>query len=414
MNSKNPHFHSIIVGGGAAGFFTAINSKEKNPNFNIAILEKGQNVLTKVRISGGGRCNLTNACQDVNEFVNNYPRGAKELMGPLKRFGNKETMQWFENRGVSLKTQEDGRVFPQSDQSESIINCFLERANTLNISIFKEQSVKDFQKNKQGIWEIITQDHTFYAENLVITTGSNIKMWQLLEKLGHHIISPSPSLFSFNIIDQNLHLLMGIALPVHVKIKNSNIQSQGNMLITHWGLSGPAILKLSAWGSKILSEEKYHFILIVNWLNDITYHQCLETLKKYRDLFPKRSVFKHPQFGFTHRLWEYIVSTVDISETLNYAEISKLKLENLVKKLTNTEFEVTGKSTFKDEFVTAGGVDLKEINFKTMQSKLIENLYFAGEVIDIDAITGGYNFQNAWTGGWLISEAIVSEPYDKM
>jgi len=195
MNSKNPHFHSIIVGGGAAGFFTAINSKEKNPNFNIAILEKGQNVLTKVRISGGGRCNLTNACRDVNEFVNNYPRGAKELMGPLKRFGNKETMQWFEKRGVLLKTQEDGRVFPQSDQSESIINCFLERANALNISIFKEQSVKDFQKNKQGIWEIITQDHTFYAENLVITTGSNIKMWQLLEKLGFQYTRPKPPPF---------------------------------------------------------------------------------------------------------------------------------------------------------------------------------------------------------------------------
>lgn len=410
MSSTLTHFHSIIIGGGAAGFFAAINSKEKNPNINIAILEKGQNVLTKVRISGGGRCNLTNNCHDLTEFVKHYPRGAKELIGPLKKFGNRETMQWFENKGIPLKVQADGRVFPQSDLSTSIIDCFLKLTTELNIPIFTEQSVIDFHKNKEGIWEINTLNQTFYADKLVITSGSSLKIWQLIEKIGHRIISPTPSLFSFNIPDKTLHDLMGIAMPVQVNIKNMSLQSEGNILITHWGLSGPAILKLSAWGSKLLAEKNYHFTLIVNWMNGVTYDQCLESLKKNREIFPKRSVFKHPQFGFTHRLWEYVVNAVDISETINFAEISKIKLENLAKKLTATEFEVTGKSTFKDEFVTAGGVDLKEINFKTMESKLIDNLYFAGEVLDIDAITGGFNFQNAWTGGWLISDAIASNP----
>lgn len=404
MNLKN-QYHIIILGGGAAGFFTAINSKEKNPHLSVAILEKGQNVLSKVRISGGGRCNVTNMCPDLQEFVKHYPRGEKELRGPFQRFANQETIQWFEQRGVPLKAQEDGRVFPKSDRSESIIQCFLDQARHLNIPIFTEQSVVDFHKNEAGLWEIKTAQHTIWAEKLVVTTGSNSKMWQLIAKLGHTIITPSPSLFSFNIPDPKLHEMMGIAWPVVVKIKDHPLQSEGNMLITHWGLSGPAILKLSAWGSKILAENQYHFTLLVNWVQNKSYDEIYKELNHNRILFPKRSILKNPHFGFTHRLWEYLVSKAAISEKVNYAEISKTSLQNLAKQLSQTAYTVNGKSTFKDEFVTAGGIDLKEVNFKTMESKLIPNLFFAGEVLDIDAITGGFNFQNAWTGGWIISEA---------
>lgn len=398
-------YHIIIIGGGAAGFFTAINIKEKNPSLSVAILEKSEKVLSKVRISGGGRCNVTNNCPDVQLLLKHYPRGEKELRGPFQRFGNKETVQWFEQRGVPLKAQDDGRFFPVSNQSESIIQCFLDKALQLNIPIFTGQSVMDFHKNEAHLWEITTTQNTLVAKNLVITTGSNTKIWNLLEKLGHTIITPTPSLFSFNISDPKLHEMMGIALPVEVKIKDHPLQSEGNMLITHWGLSGPAILKLSAWGSKILAEKQYHFNLEVNWIPKLPYEEVLKDLNQNRIRFPKRSILKNPHFGFTHRLWEYLVTKAGIQEKVNYAEISKTNLQNLARQLHQTTYEVNGKSTFKDEFVTAGGVDLKEVNFKTMESKHFPGLYFAGEVLDIDAITGGFNFQNAWTGGWIISEA---------
>ena len=403
-NKLKNTYDIIVIGGGAAGFFTAINSKEKNPKLRIAILEKGKEVLSKVRISGGGRCNVTNVIQDKNIFLSHYPRGAKELRGPFQTFGNEETINWFEQRGVPLWAQADGRVFPKSDSSQSIIACFVQLAEKYHIPILTGQNVTDFHKNDTDLWEVTTTSETFFARNLVITTGSSSKIWNLIQKTGHNIITPTPSLFSFNIKDASLQSLMGIAMQVGVKIKDSKLQSEGNALITHWGLSGPAILKLSAWGSKELAEKNYNFTLIVNWLNQKSYSQTLDELKTIRDNNPKKTIYKNPQFGLTHRFWEYIMTKAQLSETLNFAEISKVKLQQLATQLTEMQFHVEGKSTFKDEFVTAGGVDLKEVNFKTMESKLVKNLYFAGEVLDIDAITGGFNFQNAWTGGWIVSE----------
>lgn len=396
----------LIVGGGAAGFFAAITIKEKHPELSVVILEKSNEVLSKVRVSGGGRCNVTNGISDVQQFVKNYPRGEKELRGPFQRFGNRETMTWFENKGVSLKIEPDGRVFPQSNSSESIVNCFLQSVETLKIQVVKKQTVTDFSKDKQGIWQVSTQDKVYQAEKLVITTGSSTKMWQILDTLGHTIIEPVPSLFTFHISDPKLHALMGVSQEVSLKIKDTSFTSQGMLLMTHWGVSGPAVLKLSAWAARELAVRKYRFILTVNWLKDKTTEQVLEEIKNYKTLHSKKNVFKNPMFGFTHRLWEYLVSHSAISEQINFADLSKIQSQNLAKTITEMPYEVEGKSTFKEEFVTAGGVDLKEIHFKTMESKITDNLYFAGEVLNIDAITGGFNFQNAWTTAWIISEAV--------
>ncbi len=404
MNST--HFDTIIIGGGAAGFFTAINIKEKNPNLKIAILERGNEVLQKVKISGGGRCNLTNAVAEINEFVKNYPRGKKELRSCFQQFGNKETILWFESKSIALKTEPDGRVFPKSDTSQTIIDYFLTRAKELKINILLKQNVESFTKSSNNNWEIKTRDATFFSEKLVLTTGSNSKIWQILEDIGHQIVKPVPSLFTFNIEDQKLNQLMGISQEVTIRIKGTSLMQQGNILITHWGLSGPAVLKLSAFGAVNLSETDYTFTLMVNWLKDNTYDQVIEKLKVIKQNQAKKNVLKNPQFGFTHRLWEYLIQLAQIPENLNFADTSKLHLQNLAQVLTNTNYSVSGKSTFKDEFVTAGGIDLKEVNFKTMESKLFSNLFFAGEILNIDGITGGFNFQNAWTGAWIVSESI--------
>lgn len=402
-------YDCIIVGGGAAGFFTAINIVEKNPKLKVAILERGAEVLGKVRISGGGRCNVTHACFEPNELVKFYPRGEKELRGPFHQFCSGDTIEWFSHHGVELKIEEDGRMFPVSNSSQTIIDCFLKATQQLGITVLTGQSVQSIFK-KDDFWKIDTQNQNYQAEKLILATGSNPKIWEMLQSFGHAIVSPVPSLFTFNIKDTRIKELPGVSAMVSVRVKDTKLTSTGPLLITHWGMSGPAILKLSAWGARILSEKNYQFTIFVNWLNDIDTNDVAKILKTLKQENVKKTVSKKSPFELTNRLWESLVLASGISQETKWADLSKIQLQNLANQLTNSNFQVNGKSTFKEEFVTAGGIDLKEINFKTMESKLHKNLFFAGEIVNIDAITGGFNFQNAWTSGFIVANAILSSP----
>ena len=397
----------IIIGGGAAGFFTAINAAEKNPNLKIVILERGKDVLTKVKVSGGGRCNVTHAEFLPKELTQNYPRGEKELLGPFHTFMTGDTIAWFEKRGVELKIEEDGRMFPTSNSSQTIIDCFLSETKRLEVEVLLSQPVKEIQKN-EGRYILTTSTDTFSAEKIVVTTGSNPKIWKLLKDLGHSIVPAVPSLFTFNIKDSRIADLPGLSTNASVKVLDKNgktvLESDGPLLITHWGMSGPAILKLSAWGARILEPIKYNFTIEVNWLNTLTEEDVLDSLKNLKILQGKQTIYKYAQFELPKRLWQSIVKAAGIAETLTWAEATRENFQNLANQLTAAIFEVNGKSTFKEEFVTAGGVDLKEVNFKTFESRVCKNLFFAGEVLDIDAITGGFNFQNAWTSGYIVSQ----------
>ena len=395
----------LIVGGGAAGFFTAINLAEKNPKISVAILERGKEVLTKVRVSGGGRCNVTHACFDPNDLVKFYPRGEKELRGPFHQFCSGDTIEWFEKHDVELKIEEDGRMFPVTDSSQTIIDCFLNAAKKYNIEILTGQSVQSLYQAEDS-WKVETHHQTFRCKNVVLTTGSNPKIWELLEQLGHTIVPPVPSLFTFNIKDPRIKDLMGVSAFASVKVQNSKLEASGPLLITHWGMSGPGILRLSAWGARELFAKNYQFILEVNWLNDWTLEATENHLKELKLEHAKKVVSKKSPFDFPNRLWERLVLAAAISLETKWADLTKKQLQELALQLTHGKFQVNGKSTFKEEFVTAGGIDLKEINFKTMESKLLPNVYFAGEIVNIDAITGGFNFQNAWTSGFIVSKSI--------
>ena len=398
----------IIAGGGAAGFFTAINIAERNPKLKIAILERGKEVLSKVRISGGGRCNVTHACFIPNDLVKFYPRGEKELRGPFNRFCSGDTIEWFEKRGVELKIEEDGRMFPVTNSSQTIIDCFLQEAKKFNIQILLGESIQSLYRAEDH-WKVETNKETFLTENIVMATGSNPKMWDMLQGLGHTIVPPVPSLFTFNIKDVRIKDLMGVSALASVKVKGTKLEASGPLLITHWGMSGPGILRLSARGARELFDKNYQFVLQVNWLNDMDAGECEETLKTLKQEQAKKTVAKRSPFDFPNRLWESLVNAAGIGAETRWADLSKEQLQALLNQLVYAEFVVNGKSTFKEEFVTAGGVDLKEVNFKTMESKLQPNLYFAGEVLNIDAITGGFNFQNAWTGGFIVAEAVTGK-----
>ena len=401
----NSNYDILIIGGGAAGFFTAINIVEKNPNYKVAILERGKSVLEKVRISGGGRCNVTHACFVPNDLVKFYPRGEKELRGPFHQFCSGDTIEWFEKHGVELKIEDDGRMFPVSDSSQTIIDCFVNATQKLKIDVLTSQSVQTIFKGND-YWKVETTNQTFSCQKLVMATGSNPKIWELLSGLEHTIVSPVPSLFTFNIKDKRIKDLMGISALASVKVKNSKLSASGPLLITHWGMSGPGILRLSAWGAIELYDKKYQFAIEVNWLNDLSFEEVEEQLKDLKLEHSKKVVCKKSPFDLPNRLWESLVLASEISTDAKWADLTKKQLQNLTLQLTKGEFQVNGKSTFKEEFVTAGGIDLKEINFKTMESKLHPNLYFAGEIVNIDAITGGFNFQNAWTGGFIIANSI--------
>lgn len=402
----NQDFDILIVGGGAAGFFSAINIVERNPKLKVAILERGKEVLSKVRVSGGGRCNVTHACFEPNELVKYYPRGEKELRGPFHQFCSGDTVEWFEKHGVELKIEDDGRMFPISNSSQTIIDCFLTASQKLGITILTGQSVQSIFK-KDNCWKIETQTENYLAEKLILATGSNPKIWDMLHTFGHAIVTPVPSLFTFNIKDPRIKELPGIATQVNVKVIGSKLESTGPLLITHWGMSGPAILKLSAWGARILHDKNYQFAIEVNWLNDIETEEAEMLLKELKQEHAKKTVAKKSPLELQNRLWESLVLASGIGAETKWADLSKIQLHNLASQLTKGIFQVNGKSTFKEEFVTAGGIDLKEINFKTMESKIHPNLYFAGEIVNIDAITGGFNFQNAWTSGFIVANAIA-------
>lgn len=404
----------IIIGGGAAGFFAAINAAEMNPDAKIVILERGKEVLTKVRISGGGRCNVTHAEFIPNELVKNYPRGEKELRGPFHTFMTGDTIAWFEERGIELKIEEDGRMFPVSDSSETIINCFLQETSRLGIKVLQNHSVQNL-KGENGNWKISSNRGEFSAEKILIATGSNPKIWNLLEKLGHTIEPAVPSLFTFNIKDKRIQDLPGVATNADIKVmldpgsgSNKKLESQGPLLITHWGMSGPGILKLSAWGARELNSVAYKFRMRVNWLPGYTTEDIREELRELKLAHAKQQLFKYTRFELPKRLWQSLVLAAGIEENAIWADLNKQQLKGLSEQLTKAVFEINGKSTFKEEFVTAGGVILKEVNFKTFESKIHKNLFFAGEVLNIDAITGGFNFQNAWTGGYIAAKAMNS------
>ncbi|WP_179351325.1 BaiN/RdsA family NAD(P)/FAD-dependent oxidoreductase [Winogradskyella vidalii] len=396
----------IIIGGGAAGFFAAINIAEQHPELSVAILERGKEGLQKVKISGGGRCNVTHAEFIPSELVLNYPRGEKELLGPFHTFMTGDTITWFEERGVELKIEEDGRMFPVSNSSQTIIDCFLNEAEKHKVEVLYNHSVKSIQALENS-FTIETSQGDFQSKKLLVATGSNPKIWNLLEDLGHTIIQPVPSLFTFDIKDKRIKDIPGVvAKHVDIKVIGTDLESNGPVLITHVGMSAPAILKLSAFGAVELAKLNYNFKIEINFIQ-LDFETCLDQLKNFKQEFAKKTVFNSAQFDLPKRLWKSLVSASTIKETERWADINKQQLEALAGQLTTAVFQVTGKSTFKDEFVTAGGVDLKEVNFKTFESKRIPNLYFAGEVMNVDAITGGFNFQNAWTGAYIASASIM-------
>ena len=398
----------IIIGGGAAGFFTAINAKEINPELDITILEKGKEVLQKVKISGGGRCNVTHACFEPKELVQFYPRGEKELLGPFHQFMTGDTFEWFENNGIPLKIEKDNRVFPESNSSQTIVDCFLNKTKRLGISVLKNHGVTTIQKQDNS-WLVITKEQQFVCDAVVMAAGSSKKVWELSKALRHSIISPVPSLFTFNIKDNRIKDLLGISVPnATVQLVDTNLEASGPLLITHWGMSGPAILKLSAFGARVLAEKNYEYQVQVNWLSRPT-HKIVNVLLNLKKKHSKKQVIVRSPFEeIPKRLWERFVLATTIKTTFNWADVSHDQIDAMANQLTKSIFTAKGKSTFKEEFVTAGGVDLKEINFKNFESKLQNNLFFVGEVLNIDAVTGGFNFQNAWTGGWLCAKALAS------
>lgn len=396
----------IIIGGGAAGFFCAVNCARLDPKAKVIILERSSKLLAKVRVSGGGRCNVTHHCFDNSELVKSYPRGGKELRSSFDRFSVLQTIEWFGDRGVKLKTEEDGRMFPVTDSSETIINCLIEEAHRYNVEIHTNCSVEKIVHHTPSNNFTLTfaNGETLDCDKLVIATGGSPKEsgYDWLRQLGHSIEKPVPSLFTFKIPDKKLIALMGVSVPeAKIKIADSKLENTGPSLVTHWGLSGPAVLKLSAWGAKLLNERNYNFTIRVSWLPNINEEKLRTELDNIRKEHSAKMIFNTKPFDLPKRLWDYLLYKAEIAHELRWADMPNKKLNVLINLLINDEYKVSGKTTFKEEFVTCGGINLKEVDFKTMQSRIVPNLYFAGEVLNIDGITGGFNFQNAWTTGWL-------------
>lgn len=401
----------IVIGGGAAGFFGAIACKETYPKTRVTLLEAGKTPLAKVRISGGGRCNVTHACFDPVEFIRNYPRGSKALRGPFTRFQAKHTVDWFTHRGVKLKTEADGRMFPITDDSETIVNCLLNSAKNAGVTVRTGAAVVGITKLERGFQVCLKSQEIYQCDRLLIATGSSPAGYNFAQQLGHTIIPPVPSLFTFNIADKLLQELAGISVDsVNLQLTGTSLKQTGPLLITHWGISGPAVLKLSAWGARFLQECRYKTPLMIDWLPELNIDQLREILLQTKSEFGKRSPSSHCPINLPRRLWQYLIIRVGINPQRPWAELSKKHLNQLIEELKRSRHQITGKGVFKEEFVTCGGVNLKEIDFKTMGSRRCPGLYFAGEILDIDGVTGGFNFQNAWTTGWLAGQGMGGFP----
>jgi len=400
----------IVIGGGAAGFFAAINSAQLACNSEVLILEKSSKLLSKVRISGGGRCNVTHACFENAALIKNYPRGEKELRNVFSRFNTSDTINWFKERGVELKTEIDGRMFPTSNTSETIINCLMKEADKFGVKIKTGVDITEIIKNEDNSFSLIANGGgSFNCNKLIIATGGNAKpsAYEWLEKLGHTINKPVPSLFTFNIPNNSITELMGVAVPFSkIKIANTKLETEGPLLITHWGLSGPAILKASAWGARILSDLNYNYTVLVNWLPKHTEEKLRIEFNNQREENASKAILNSCPFEIPKRLWEHLVKKANIEESVRWADLPKKNANQLINNLINDEYKVQGKTTFKEEFVTCGGINLKEIDLTKMESKIVPNLFFAGEVIDVDGITGGFNFQNAWSTAWVVAQTI--------
>ncbi len=403
--------HIIVVGGGAAGFFGAIASASVNPYARVTVLEAGPQVLAKVRISGGGRCNVTHHCVDPALLVQHYPRGGKALQAAFHRFQPRDTLRWFQERGVALKTETDGRVFPVSDDANTIIDCLVTEAKRLGICIRTRAAVKQITK-VAGKFQVTlaSQSEPLVGDRLLLATGSSAQGYRLAANLGHTIVPPVPSLFTFQIADPKLHERAGLSVnPVKATLKVVNyppLSEEGALLVTHWGFSGPVILRLSAWGARALAESNYQATLVVNWLPTLTDADLRTQLETCRTAMPKRAIANHCPVTLPRRLWRYWLETAAIPADQTWAHLSKKQTQQLLTLLQRSEFSVTGKGAFKEEFVTCGGVDLKEVDFKTMASRRCPGLFFAGEILDIDGITGGFNLQSAWTTGWIAGQTL--------
>jgi predicted Rossmann fold flavoprotein len=393
-----------IIGGGAAGFFAAIAAKENYPDSSVTILEKSKKLLAKVKVSGGGRCNVTNGCSDIKELSKAYPRGGRALRKAFGVFNNVHTMDWFESRNVPLTTQDDNCVFPVSQDSQSIIDCFLNESKRLGIQIETGIGVHEIESIDDQLELTLSVGENRIYDKVIVATGGSPKRSGLewLETIGHKIEEPVPSLFTFNMPNESVSKLMGIVVEnAVVNVQGTKLRSGGPLLITHWGMSGPAILKLSAFGARLLSEKDYIFKIQVNWVNEQNADAVLSEIKKIISNHPNKLIPNFRPYLLRERLWHFLIEKCELSNNTTWGQLGKKSINKLVNVLTNDEYSVNGKTTFKEEFVTCGGISLESIDFKTMQSKVCNNLYFAGELLDIDGITGGYNFQAAWTTGFI-------------
>lgn len=395
-----------VIGGGAAGFFAAINYAKLHPEHHVAIFEKGNQVLAKVKISGGGRCNVTHACFDQKELTGYYPRGQKELLGPFHQFMTFDTISWFADRGVELKTEDDGRMFPVTNSSQTIIDCFLNEIKKLKIHLQLQQGLSNFEKTADG-FQLTFTDEKILAKKILIATGSSNLIWEMLSAKGIKIVDPVPSLFTFNYKNKTYNDLMGTSVKnVGIKIEGTKFESNGPILFTHWGFSGPAILKLSALAARELFDKNYQFNIIIDFSGYDDEEKVMEEIQQLKTDTPTRQLKTVPLPYIPKRLWELFCDQISAGDK-QLANCSAKELKELCRLIAHHVIPVNGKSTFKDEFVTCGGVDLSEINMKTMESKKIPGLYFAGECLNIDAITGGFNFQSAWTTGFIAANTIA-------
>jgi predicted Rossmann fold flavoprotein len=399
----------IVIGGGAAGFFCAVNAARLNPQLKITILEKTNKLLSKVKVSGGGRCNVTHACFDIVEMSKQYPRGNNFVKKTFHQFFTTDTIQWFEERGVKLKTEGDGRMFPITDSSQTIIDCLMKEANRYGVEIRMKSEVRSL-KPEGGKFIIELSDQGQLTSDFVcVACGgySKSSMFDWLRELGHTIEDPVPSLFTFNMPGHPITKLMGVSVEnVKVKIKGSKLSEDGPLLITHWGLSGPAILRLSAWGARELAISNWQFAIMINWLPDYNEQSLQEKLRQIRSGNAAAKIVNKNSFGLPQRLWEFLAEQSGIKNETRWADLNTKEQHKLIKNLCACEFDIKGKTTYKEEFVTAGGIKLSEADANTMMSKKVADLYFAGEILDVDGITGGFNFQHAWTSGFIVAKSL--------